>query len=351
MEGTAAARLLDWETAGRIGARLAGPGPALKRPDIEGLREDFAECTEQAETTVRDFTGLQLDGPPSRPWVMRRSEWITQNLRTFERVVEPLARRVLEKRSDGPFAQVRRKTLGVQLGALLGLLGRKVLGQYDPFAPPDDRNLIYFVGPNVVELEQRYGFPVPDFRLWLCLHEMSHRLQFDGVPWLTGYIAGLVRTYLDAVELDPGRLLESIQRAREDLRKEDQRHGLGVLFLLMSPEQRETFRRMQAVMSLLEGHGNYVMDALSEGRVRDAPRMRRVLHERHHSKGVGRVVQRVAGLDAKVRQYSLGERFVAAAVQRAGMSGFNRVWDSASNLPTLEEIQSPNAWVERVVAS
>ncbi|MGH2739245.1 MAG: zinc-dependent metalloprotease [Actinomycetota bacterium] len=351
MDGTAAARLLDWDTAARVGARLAGPGPPILRRDLDGLREDFAERTEEAEAVVRQFAGLEIDGPPSRPWVMRRSDWITQNLRTFERVMEPLAKRVLEKRPDGPFVQVRRKALGFQLGALLGLLGRKVLGQYDPFAPPDDRNLIYFVGPNVVELERRYGFPVPDFRLWLCLHEITHRLQFDGVPWLLGHIAGLVRTYLDSVELDPGRLLESIRRAREDMRTEDQRHGLGVLFLLMSPEQRETFRRMQAVMSLLEGHGNYVMDALSDGRVRDGPRMRRVLHERRNSKGMGRVVQMVAGLDAKVRQYSLGERFVATAVQQAGMPGFNRVWESASNLPTLEEIQSPKTWVERVAAS
>jgi coenzyme F420 biosynthesis associated uncharacterized protein len=346
---TAAAGLLDWETAANIGSRFSGTGPPIRRHAVATLREHFAEQVAQAESLVGDFTGLLVNGPPSRPWVMRRPEWITQNLRAFERVIDPFARRIAEKRSGGILSPVRRKALGFQLGALLGLLSRRVLGQYDPFAPPDDRNLIYFVGPNVVGLEQKFRFPVPDFRLWLSLHEVTHRLQFDGVPWLAGYVNGLVKTYLDAIDLDPGRLVEALRRAREEIGREGRRpHGLGILALLMTPEQRETFERMQAVMSLLEGHGNFVMDALAEGRVRKAAWMRRVLHERRRSRGLGRLFQRAVGLEAKVRQYSLGERFVAKAVGRAGMEGFNLVWAREENIPTLDEIQHPETWVERV---
>jgi coenzyme F420 biosynthesis associated uncharacterized protein len=247
-------------------------------------------------------------------------------------------------------APVRRKALAVQVGALVGYLARKVLGQYDLFLPPDDRDLLYFVGPNIIEIERRYRFPSRDFRMWLALHELSHRLQFEGVEWLRGYLTGLVDEYLSTLELDVRALLEGLRRAREEARRNPRAREMGLLFLLMTPAQRETFRKMQALMSVLEGHGNFVMDRLSEGRVREAERMRRTLQQRRHRRGLERAMQRAVGIDVKIRQYDLGERFVAKAVELAGEDGFARVWQSPASLPTLEEIARPRDWVERVAS-
>lgn len=349
MEGTASARLLDWEAAARFGSRLAGTGPLLEPIQQARLRDDFVELVSEAETLVTDLTGLSIKGAPTRAWVMSRSRWVRQNLEGFERVLSPLAERLSERGGDGMLAVARRKVLAAQVGGLLGYMGRKVLGQYDLFVPPEAHDLLYFVGPNVAELEGRYRFEPRDFRLWLCLHEVAHRVQFGGVPWLRPYLRDIIDGYLASIELDGRKLIQTIRRAREEAVRGRSR-GLGVLFLLMTPEQRETFRRMQAVMSLLEGHGNYVMAALSVGRIREEARMRRTLSRRRHGP-VDRVIQKAIGLDVKVRQYALGERFVSRAVQRAGMAGFNRVWEREENLPTLEEVGRPDAWVERVAGT
>ena len=278
---------------------------------------------------------------------MRRDEWIARNLRGFEGVLEPVTQRLLGDRLEGPMAPVRRKALAVQVGALVGYLARKVLGQYDLFLPPDDRDLLYFVGPNIIEIERRYRFSSRDFRMWLALHELSHRMQFEG---LRGYLTGLVDEYLSTLELDVRALLEGLRRAREEARRNPRAREMGLLFLLMTPAQRETFRKMQALMSVLEGHGNFVMDRLSEGRVREDERMRRTLQQRRHRRGLERAMQRAVGIDVKIRQYDLGERFVAKAVELAGEDGFARVWQSPASLPTLEEIARPRDWVERVAS-
>jgi coenzyme F420 biosynthesis associated uncharacterized protein len=333
-----------------VATRIAGAGPPIGPAHRAALDESLADVVAEAEGAVSAFTGLRIQGPPTRPWVMRRDEWIAQNLKGFEGVLEPVTQQLLGARLEGPMAPVRRKALAVQVGALVGYLARKVLGQYDLFLPPDDRDLLYFVGPNIVEIERRYRFPSRDFRLWLALHELSHRLQFDGVEWLRGYLTGLVDEYLSTLELDVRALLEGLRRARDEARRNPRAQEMGILFLLMTPAQRETFRKMQSLMSVLEGHGNFVMDRLSEGRVRDAARMRRTLQERRHRRGLERAMQRAVGIDVKIRQYDLGERFVAEAVALAGPDGFARVWESPSNLPTLEEIARPRRWVERVAS-
>jgi coenzyme F420 biosynthesis associated uncharacterized protein len=347
----AATRLVDWEGAGRSARRFAGSSPAVPPAERAHLAEDVAEVVRHADELVSEFTGLSLNGGPgSRPWVMTRGEWIDQNLRGFEQVLEPVARKLLEGRNGHGSGTLRRRVLAFQFGAILGYLARKVLGQYDLFLPGDDRDLVYFVGPNIIEIERKHRFRKRDFRLWLALHEVTHRLQFEAVPWLRGYVGDLVGSYLGTIELDARKLLERLRRALDEMRRGTGQRDLGILYALMSPEQRDTFRKMQALMSLLEGHGNYVMERLSEGRVRGAERMRRTLQQRRRQQGLGRVVQRAVGLDVKVRQYDLGTQFVAEASALAGDEGFARVWERPENLPTLEEIARPQDWVHRVGA-
>jgi coenzyme F420 biosynthesis associated uncharacterized protein len=349
--GFASERLIDWGAADRVGRTVAGLGQTLSPVERARLVEDFSELVPEAEAMVQEFTGLQPGSQRSRAWVMTRGQWLHQNLRGFERVLEPFAKKLVGNRPDGALAGVRRSVLGAQLGALLGYLGHRVLGQYDMFLPPDDDGLLYFVGANVAGVESKHGFAPRDFRLWICLHEVTHRLQFGGAPWLRGYLTGLMDSYLNSVELDPSWLMERLRAALDEVRSGQVERGFGWVFILMSPDQRDMVKKMQAAMSLLEGHSNYAMDEVGRDRIPDSETFRETLHERRNRAGLERVFQRAIGFDVKVRQYALGERFTRKVIEEVGMERFNRVWEDPSRLPTMDEIRHPAGWVARVAAS
>ncbi|MGZ5213780.1 MAG: zinc-dependent metalloprotease [Actinomycetota bacterium] len=344
--GSYAARLADWDTAVDIGRRVSGPGVPVPGVERARLREDMAEIVPRAEGLIRGFTDMDVQGFRSRAWVMARSEWIRANLNGLQRLLEPLAERMLDGRPSR--AELKRKALGAQTGALMGYVARKVLGQYDVFLPPDDEGLLYFVGPNIVEAERRYSLPPKDFRLWIAIHEVTHRVQFGSAAWLRGYLSGQVDDYLGSIQLDAGQLMNQLRRAAEEVRSGLDRRGMGGVFLLLSPEQREMFMRMQALMSLLEGHASYVMNEVARDHVKDVDRMRRALSARRRASNLERTLQKAIGFEQKIRQYDTGERFVRTIVDRAGMSTFNLVWRSAGDLPTLDEIGEPERWLVRV---
>jgi coenzyme F420 biosynthesis associated uncharacterized protein len=344
-----AARLVDWGAASAVGSRLSSGGPPVSPLERARLFEDFAEVVVEAQQAIVGYAHTPVCGGDARAWVQERPQWIDANLRGFQRVLDPFAEKLAEAHPDGPFAGARRKLLAVQIGGLTGYLSRKVLGQYDLFLPPDDDGLLYFVGPNVVSLERRFGFPPRDFRLWIALHEVGHRVQFGSVPWLRGHVWSMIETYLGSMELDTKKLLDSLRRAVDEARRSKEWRGLGILFLMMTPEQRDIFRKMQATMSLLEGHANHLMNALAPGRVKDAPRMARTLKQRRESSGgLEKTFQKAIGFETKAAQYSTGERFVNAVVKEAGIDRFNRVWERVEHLPTLEEIAKPKLWLARV---
>ena len=344
--GSASARLADWSVAGGVGRRFGGPGVGVSAVERARLREDFAELVPHGESLITGYTGLGAPGGRARAWVMSRGAGIDQTLRALQRLLEPLAARIV---ADRRRSELRRKALGAQIGVLLGYVSRKVLGQYDVFAPPDDEGTVYVVGPNVAEVERRFALPPRDFRLWISLHEACHRVQFAAAPWLRGYLGSLVDEYLATISLDGRELVRQLRRAADEVRNGSREwRGVGVLFLLMSPKQRDLFARMQAVMSLLEGHASYVMDVVAAGRVRDVERMRRALRARRRAGGLERAFQQAIGFDQKARQYGTGERFVRGTIELVGMEGFNRVWQGPANLPTLAEVAAPARWVERV---
>jgi coenzyme F420 biosynthesis associated uncharacterized protein len=344
--GSQAARLADWDTALQLGRKVAGPGTPVPPAGRARMREDFAELVPFAESLITDFTSMSVHGFRSRAWVMSRRDWIRANLGGLQRLLEPLAERLLK--AQGNRSEVRRKAMGVQAGVLMGYVARRVLGQYDVFLPPDDEGLLYFVGPNVAEVETRFALPPRDFRLWVAIHEVSHRVQFGSATWLRGYLASQVDSYLGTVSLDSKEFVSQLRRAAEEVRGGTDLRGMGALTLILTPEQREVFVRMQGVMSLLEGHASYVMNEVARDHVRDVDRMRRSLSARRRSGGVERGFQKAIGFDQKVKQYDAGERFVGEVVARVGMAGFNLVWDRPDNLPSVEEIADPHAWVERV---
>jgi coenzyme F420 biosynthesis associated uncharacterized protein len=349
--GSQASRLADWEAALAVGRRVAGPGVSVVAADRARMREDFAELVPRSEELIVDFTSLDPGGFRARPWVMARSEWIRANLRGLQRMLEPLAGRILAKQPAGR-GTIRRKAVGAQAGALLGYVSRRVLGQYDAFLPPDDEGLLYFVGPNVAETERRFGLPPRDFRLWIAIHEVTHRVQFGAAPWLRGHIRDQVDRYLGTISLDSKELTQQLRRAIDEARSGTALRGMGALSFLLNPEQREIVRHVQGVMSLLEGHASYVMNEVARDRVTDLARMRKALAERRRrANGVERSFQRAIGFDKKIEQYDAGERFVRAVAARAGMGGLNRVWLAPEALPSVEEIAEPDRWVSRVAGS
>ena len=349
--GSRASVLVDWQTAADTGRRVGGSGPSTPAMERARMREDLAELVPLAESLITDFTGLAAEGGfGSRPWVMSRGEWVGANLRGFQRLLEPLAQRVVPEgaaRSD-----LRRKALGAQVGGLLGYASRKVLGQYDAFLPPDDEGLLYFVGPNLVEVERRFSLPPRDFRMWVAIHEVTHRVQFGGTPWLRGHLQQLIDRYLETVQVDAKEMYAQMRRAVEAIRSGADWRGAHGLQLLMTDEQRALFARMQSLMTLLEGHASYVMNEVARGRVQDLDRMLGALKQRRRSRGgVEKAFQQAIGFEAKVQQYTTGERFVRRAVDLAGMDGFNRIWQDENHLPTGEEVLEPARWVSRVGGS
>jgi coenzyme F420 biosynthesis associated uncharacterized protein len=341
------ARIADWSTAVEIGRGVAGPGPRVERAARDRLREDVTTAVADAEAWIQDFTGLTLEGQRSRAWVMGRGTWIRRNTIGLQRLMEPLAARLLQEHPDR--SAIARKALGAQIGAVLGYVSRRVLGQFDVFLPPDDDGLIYFVGPNLIDVERRFGLPPGDFRRWVAIHEVTHRVQFGVAPWLRGYLGGLVDEYLATISLDASALRTQVQQALERAKSgAADLHGVGGILLLLTPEQRAVFDKTQAMMSLLEGHASYVMHEVAREHVADVDRLRRALAERRKVRGVEKAVQRAIAFDQKVAQYDAGERFVREVVARGGQDALNHVWASSANLPTRAEVAEPERWVTRV---
>lgn len=283
----------------------------------------------------------------------------------FRELLKPLLEKVEGRRAGRPggavLSAVGSKVTGMELGALLSFLASRVLGQYETFAPPG-RDLpaganggrLLLVAPNIVHVERELDVEPHDFRLWVCLHEETHRTQFSAVPWLSDHIEGEIQTFLAETDIDPGTLLERVREAAQSLaggRAEGEADGgRSFVELVQTPAQREVLDRITAVMSLLEGHADFVMDGVGPDVVPSVAEIREKFQQRRAS-GAGRLDQalrKLLGLDAKLRQYRDGERFVRAVVKDVGMDGFNRVWTSPNTLPTKAEIAAPAEWVARV---
>jgi coenzyme F420 biosynthesis associated uncharacterized protein len=260
----------------------------------------------------------------------------------------------LEDAASGPVGVLSGKIAAVELGGLLGWLSTRVLGQYDLLVleeeDPDDQDLVYYVGPNILSLEKRHGFPPAEFRLWVALHEVTHRTQFTGVPWLRPYFLGLVEELMGAAEPDPTRILTAIGRLAESARtRTNPMADGGVVALFASPDQRDAMERVGGLMSLLEGHGDVTMDRAAADQVPSAERFARVLRTRRKEMNLAaKLLQRLIGLEAKLAQYEQGERFIAAVEDVGGPALLNRAFDRPENLPTLVEIRDPSSWLRRV---
>jgi coenzyme F420 biosynthesis associated uncharacterized protein len=249
------------------------------------------------------------------------------------------------------------KVAGAELGAMLGWMSTRVLGQYDLLVledeEPEDQDLVYYVGTNILALEKRQSFPPEEFRLWVALHEVTHRTQFTGVPWLRPYFLSLVHQLVDDADPDPARLFTAVGRVAEAIRfRRNPLDDGGVAALFATPEQLKVMEQVGGLMSLLEGHGDVIMDRAAVERVPSAPRFARALRARRAEMNLAaKLLQRLIGLEAKLAQYEQGEAFIAAVEDVGGPALLNRAFERAENLPSLEEIRDPARWLARVAPS
>lgn len=374
---------VDWDFARTVAGRVAGDDPFASSYHAESLESDLIELTAQAEELVSTETGLVSAAGPARARITDRLGWVDANLASFERLMRPLLGRLdpapdHDGAGDDATAEpstveallapvgravqavgdvVGPKVAGAELGALLGWMSSRVLGQYDLLIVEDDRpedqDLVYYVKPNVLSLEKRYGFPPREFRLWIAVHECTHRAQFTGVEWLRPYFLSLVNELLDSVDPDPRKFFDSVQatiREARDGNGPSLRDG-GLSTLLASPEQRDTMKKVSGLMSLLEGHGDLVMDRATSGLIPSQQRFARVMsHRRRNANAATRLVQRLTGMEAKLAQYEEGEDFVRAVEEAGGRELFDLVWTGPEQLPTIDEIRDPELWISRVGA-
>jgi len=235
---------------------------------------------------------------------------------------------------------------------MLGWMSARVLGQYDLLFSDDAQNpgAVYLVGPNLVGLEEKFGFDPEQFRLWVTLHELTHRAQFTGVPWMREYFMERVHRTLDLASPDPSRVVAALREALRDRDAARQRlRDGGVVAMMATPEQQIVFNEVAGLMSLLEGHGDVVMDRAGEDLIPSADRFSRVLSERRRrANPVVKIVQRLTGLEGKLNQYAAGERFIAAIEDVGGDRAVDVCWESAANLPTLDEVRTPQLWLDRM---
>ena len=345
--------LIDWDVASRAAKRFSPPPPAVSRQEADGVVGELYQATSRAAGHVAELTRLQEPTVTAVTRVIDRAAWIDTNAGAMRTITAPLVERLT---ADNPVGRITERVggriTGTQVGLILGFLSGKVLGQFEFFDRPGGQLLL--VAPNLVAVERQLGVDPHDFRLWVCLHEVTHRVQFTAVPWLRQHMLDEIGALTDAIETDPAALRKRMSNAVSELVRavRGQGDGSGLLTILATPEQRAILERVTAFMSLVEGHAEYVMNAVSPEVIpsQAAIEKRFAVRRRRGGNPLDRLLRKLLGMDAKTRQYVDGSAFVREVVQRIGVDDFNAIWTSRDTLPTKAEIAEPAQWIARVHA-
>jgi coenzyme F420 biosynthesis associated uncharacterized protein len=352
-------RLVDWKLAAATGTRLVPPGPTVSLSEARATVADLKQVAAQADRHVAEVTGLNAASESATTVVVDRPAWIRANVDSFALLTDPLIDKLIDKRGSGLpgglTVTVGSKLTGVEVGVLLSYLGTRVLGQFELLGPPrtsaDERapGRLTLVAPNIVAAERALSVDPADFRLWVCLHEVTHRTQFAAAPWLHGHVQDLLGEFLLASDLDTGALVERLRSALSGVADVARgKTGLSIVELIQTPEQKAILDRLTGLMSLLEGHADVIMDRVGPDVVPSVETIRARFNARRRDAGpLGKLFRRLIGMEMKMKQYAEGAEFVRAVIGAVGMSGLNIVWTSAELLPTGEEIRNPALWLER----
>ena len=338
--------MVDWSLASTVSRGVAKLAPAGDPAPFQALEGPNAE----SERLVSAYTGLEPATPLPAPEAVGREEWIDANLASMRGVLEPVAEKLGSGSGvlGGIVGSAAGALLAVEAGAISGFLAGRVLGQYEfPVLDPEAPSRLLFVAPNLGHVANQLDADNDQLLRWVSLHETTHALQFGGVPWLRAHIAESVGDLLDSVTVDAKGVLKMPDPS--DLRAlvDNIREG-GVATLVLGEERRAQFDALQALMAVLEGYAEHVMDAVGASVLEDLPVLRSSLDRRRRERsGFMRLLERLIGMDLKLRQYELGKRFCDGVAARGGIETLNRVWVSADAMPTLAELEDPAAWIAR----
>jgi len=338
---------VDWRFAATVGEWLARPGPPSTDYTRRQVIDELMTASEKAEPPVRDVTGLVTEGPVPPARVVDRREWIRAAAESM---------RAMTHGTEKPLRFLTGRITGAQTGAVLAFVASGILGQYDPFGAAEDGCLL-LVYPNVLAVERQLRVEPSDFRLWVCLHEVTHRVQFTANPWLAGYMSNALGLLTQEPTDDLGQVVSRLAdfvRSRRDGSDDSDVNATGILGLVravQSEPQRKALDQLLVLGTLLEGHAEHVMDAVGPVVVPSVATIRSRFDERRQRKQppLQRLVRALLGFDAKLSQYTRGKAFVDDVVDRVGMKRFNAIWTSPETLPLPAEIEHPQRWIDRVL--
>ena len=344
--------MVDWSLARQVAKFAAGSAGA------QDLGFDFPAASEAAMEQVSDYSGLELSGPPPPVHEIGRAEWAEATIDLMADLLEPVGKR-LEERLDragplaGPLKAAANATLAAEVGLVMGYMSQRVLGQYEvSLLQPETKPRLLFVNPNLARAVRDLEVDRESFLRWVALHEVTHVLQFSGVPWLREHLGALMREYLATVEVridrgsagglpvlpDPSFIVE---RFREG----------GLAALVQTKEQRRIMERIQSAMAVVEGYSEHVMDAVGADVLPKYAGLREAMEARRRSRSAPeRVLLRLLGLDQKLKQYELGKRFCDTVAAEGGIETLNKVWNAPTALPTAFELEAPKGWIGRLEA-
>jgi coenzyme F420 biosynthesis associated uncharacterized protein len=353
---------VDWGTARKTSKRFAGDYPLADTYHERRFQLQAPDLVARASQLVAESTGLEIPGQPE-VGVISRHDWVVTNTQSFARMLQPIEDAIAGSSSDesssgnsgNPASQLTPflagKAVGVQIGAVLGFMSKRVLGQYELVLPTGDNDFgdtVLFVGANILSMERQHQFRPSSFRFWVALHECAHRAQFTGVSWMRPYFLSLVEQFIASDEPEKGRLLRiaaEVRSAREA--GEDAIGDKGIVGLLASKGQREVLDKIQALMSLLEGHGHVVMDRVGEHEITDVKRMSNVLKARRKDPKSA-AFMKLIGIEMKMRQYDDGAKFIHEVERLASWEELSVAWESQESLPTIDEIRDAQLWLDRM---
>jgi coenzyme F420 biosynthesis associated uncharacterized protein len=340
--------MIDWTLAGRVAGTVAGSAPAGPplAADLDALARRSAEL-------VVGYTRLQPAAQLPPPEAVDRAEWIDANLATLRSTLAPVVMR-MGSGGLGPLSGPARTAggalLGAEIGVLTGYLSQRVLGQYElALLDPQPAPRLLFVAPNIRQAARHLGAQEEELLAWIAFHEVTHAVQFGAVGWLREHIAGLLRQLLGSLDVNvqPGALLRL--PSLDDLRNlfDAVRSG-GLVAAVTGPDRRAILDRLQAVMAMVEGHAEHVMDAVGLDELPSLERLRARLDQRRRERPpIVRLIEWLLGLELKLRQYDVGRRFCDAVVAAAGIDGLNRAWHAPELLPSPAELADPRSWLAR----
>lgn len=349
--------MIDWSRVRSIAVSM-NRGLALTEKERERATENYRSLERQYLPIVRSYTGIDLKDVPERTFAVDRIDWIDANISGFKRMFAPIeALNATGSVSSGLLGAANRAVVSGEIGVLLAYLARHVLGQYDLALlgrEPVQTGKLYYVEPNIRAVEQALNLPGDEFRRWLVLHETTHAFEFEGVPWLRDYFNAHLEAYIEHMKEEANQLRQGWNGMRAIVTRAREQRGDDVSWLeaVMTLEQRAIFNRMQAVMCMVEGYSNHVMNAVGREVLPRYETISKAFERRRRERGqIEQLFARLAGLDLKYEQYRLGEEFIDRIVADHGHDVAKRIWDGPDSLPTMEEIRNPERWIERVVTA